>query len=136
MSNQPNSTLNKTGFIGGAFGASLLLIVYTIGSFGNDNRLAFLLLFCLLAIITGHLFIWVYKNKLSAYVCIQLSIVNILIAYLLALFSMDYLGYLHAVAPNESHPRSSYFYLVIFPLVMLIVHFNYKKESNLNANNS
>ncbi len=133
---QSNLKLTKGGLIGGAIGSSALWIVYAIGSFGNDNRLATALLICIAIILIGYLLVWVFRDKYSAHAGIQLSILITFIGYLLALVMMDYLGYLYTIAFNENYPKSSYFYLFIFIFPSLLVYLSNKRQPILNAKNS
>jgi hypothetical protein len=120
-----------TGWWGAQLGASAWMLGSALMFFSKAPGVAAALLGCFVAMNLFGWVLWRSRERFSAYAAIQSFCAGAGLFTSIAIAVLDVSGHLGEWEPRfASQPHAVYFVLLLFPLVMLLLHFRFRGEAN------
>lgn len=114
---------NAGGWFGSQIGSTLWLLLLGILSAPKSFLLSIIIICCFLAPNIIGSVLWTRRDRIAPYPAIQCLIAIIGICSLIAFVSCDLMGHLGSGGENVSDSDNIYWILLIFPAVMVMLHF-------------
>jgi hypothetical protein len=122
---------NTGGWFGGQIGSTLWLLLLGMILLNKNVIIgSIILLFFILPNMMGWI-IWHERHRIEPYPAIQALLGMIGFSSLFAVIILDLSGYITKLEPGmRDSPKQAYWYLLIFPVLMIAFHFLNSKEKN------
>jgi hypothetical protein len=122
---------NTGGWFGAQIGSTLWLLLLGMILLNKNVIIgSIILLFFILPNMMGWI-IWSERHRIEPYPAIQALLGMIGFSSLFAVIILDLSGYITKLEPGmRDSPKQAYWYLLIFPVLMIAFHFLNSKEKN------
>jgi len=122
---------NTGGWFGAQIGSTLWLLLLGMILLNKNVIIgSIILLFFILPNMMGWI-IWNERHRIEPYPAIQALLGMIGFSSLFAVIILDLSGYITKLEPGmRDSPKQAYWYLLIFPVLMIAFHFLNSKEKN------
>jgi hypothetical protein len=122
---------NTGGWFGAQIGSTLWLLLLGMILLNKNVIIgSIILLFFILPNMMGWI-IWHERHRIEPYPAIQALLGMIGFSSLFAVIILDLSGYITKLEPGmRDSPKQAYWYLLIFPVLMIAFHFLNSKEKN------